>query len=60
MNRIITILILLVFYQFSFGQKIGKDKALEIAKENGLAEGIEEPAIELSDNIWIIKCLTCL
>ncbi len=59
MNRIIIILILLVFHQLSFGQRIGKDKALEIAKENGLDEGIEEPSIELSDNIWTIKCLMC-
>jgi Tol biopolymer transport system component len=59
MKRIIAILILLVFYQFSFGQKIGKDEAFEIAKENGLAEGIEEPTIELNNNIWTIKCLIC-
>ncbi len=59
MNRIITILILLVFYQFSVGQKIGKNEAFAIAKESGLAEGIEEPVVELNNNIWTIKCLMC-
>lgn len=59
MNRIIIILILLVFHQLSFGQVIDKNKAIAIAKENGLQNGIEPPLIEIKDNVWEIKSLLC-
>ncbi len=59
MNKATIILILLVFHQLSFGQLIDKNKAIEIAKENGLKDGIEDAVIELNNNIWTIKCLMC-
>lgn len=61
MHRFIVILIILLFHQYhlSFGQKIEGSEALEIAKKNGLVEGIEEPFIEFNNNIWTIKCLLC-
>ncbi len=59
MNKATIILILLIFHQLSFGQLIDKNEAIEIAKKNGLKDGIEDPVIELNNNIWTIKCLMC-
>lgn len=38
---------------------VDKNKAITIAKENGLQHGIEPPSIEIKDNVWEIKSLLC-